>query len=118
MMREKNKEAMMKAIDADLEKMRNDHAEFFGQKRVVILLASLARYSKERGEGSNVINLINKLDLLIKDLRNCGYTDMFGEKDAFMYILNFIRDKWEQDIVKVENWEQFWEQYLRSDDEY
>ena len=28
-----NKEAMMKAINADLEKMRDDHAEFFGQKR-------------------------------------------------------------------------------------
>lgn len=118
MMRDKNKEAMMKAINADLEKMRNDHAEFFGQRRVGILLASLARYSKENGEGSNVINLMNKLDLLIKDLRKCGYTDMFGKKDPFMYILNFIRDKWEQDIVKVENWEQFWEQYLRSDDEY
>ena len=113
-----NKEAMMKAINTDLEKMREQHAEFFGQKRVVILLASLARYSKERGDGSNVINLINRLDLLIKDLRNCGYTDMFGEKDPFMYILKFIRDKWEPDIVKVENWEQFWEQYLRSDDEY
>ena len=118
MMREKNKEAMMKFINADLEKMRDEHAEFFGQRRVVIILASLARYSKERGEGSNVINLINKLDLLIKDLRNCGYTDIFGEKDAFMYILKFIRDNWEQDIVKVENWEQFWEKYLRSDDEY
>ena len=117
-MREKNKEAMMKAINADLEKMRDEHAEFFGQKEVVILLASLARYSKERGEGSNVINLINKLDLLIKDLRNCGYTDMFGENDAFMYILKFIEKNWEQDIVKVENWEQFWKQYLRSDDEY
>lgn len=117
MMRKKNKEAMMKAINADLEKLRDEYAEFFGQRRVVILLASLARYSKERGEGSNVINLINKLDLLIKDLRECGYTDMFGEKDAFMYILKFIEKNWEQDIVKVENWEQFWEQYLRSDDE-
>ena len=117
-MRKKNKEAMMKAINADLEKLRDEYAEFFGQRRVVILLASLARYSKERGEGSNVINLINKLDLLIKDLRECGYTDMFGEKDAFMYILKFIEKNWEQDIVKVENWEQFWEQYLRSDDEY
>ena len=116
-MRKKNKEAMMKAINADLEKLRDEYAEFFGQRRVVILLASLARYSKERGEGSNVINLINKLDLLIKDLRECGYTDMFGEKDAFMYILKFIEKNWEQDIVKVENWEQFWEQYLRSDDE-
>ena len=56
--------------------------------------------------------------LLIKDLRKCGYTDMFGEKDPFMYILKFIEKNWEQDIVKVENWEQFWEQYLRSDDEY
>ena len=118
MMRDKNKEAMMKAINADLQKMRDEHAEFFGQKRVVILLASLAKYSKERGDGSNVINLINKLDLLIKDLRKCGYTDIFGEKDAFMYILKFIEKEWEQDIVKVENWEQFWEQYLRSDDEY
>ena len=113
-----NKELFIKAINDDLEKMRNDHAEFFGQKRVIILLASLARYSKERGEGSDVIKLLTKLDIVLNDLRKCGYTDMFGEKDPFMYILNFIRDKWEQDIVKVENWEQFWEKYLRSDDEY
>ena len=118
MMREKNKELMMKAINADLEKMRDEHAEFFGQRRVVILLASLARYSKERGEGSDAIKLMTKLDVVLSDLRKCGYTDIFGEKDAFMYILKFIRDKWEQDIVKVENWEQFWEQYLRSDDDY
>ena len=113
-----NKEANMKAIDNYLNEIREKHAEFFGQRRVVILLASLARYSKECGEGSDVIKLLKKLDIVISDLRKCGYTDMFGEKDAFMYILNFIRDKWEQDIVKVENWEQFWERYLRSDDEY
>lgn len=111
-----NKENM-KAIDNYLNEIREQHAEFFGQKRVVILLASLARYSKERGDGSDVIKLLTKLDIVLSDLRKCGYTDMFGEKDPFMYILNFIRDKWEQDIVKVENWEQFWEQYLRSDDE-
>ena len=47
-----NKELFIKAINDDLEKMRNDHAEFFGQKRVVILLASLARYSKSRKLGA------------------------------------------------------------------
>ena len=113
-----NIEANMKSIDNYLDEIREKHAEFFGQKRVVILLASLARYSKERGEGSDVIKLLTKLDIVLNDLRKCGYTEMFGEKDAFQYILNFIRDKWEQDIVKVENWEQFWEKYLRSDDEY
>ena len=118
MMREKNKEALMKSIDNYLDEIREKHAEFFGQKRVVILLASLARYSKEHGEGSDVIKLLNKLYIVLSDLRKCGYRDMFGEKDPFMYILRFIRDKWEQDIVKVENWEQFWENYLRSDDEY
>ena len=35
-----------------------------------------------------------------------------------MKFIKGLDDKWEQDIVKVENWEQFWEQYLRSDDEY
>lgn len=118
MMLDKNKKLMMKAIDNYLDEIREKHAEFFGQKRVVILLASLARYSEEKGDGSDVIKLLNKLYIVLSDLRKCGYTDMFGEKDPFMYILRFIRDKWEQDIVKVENWEQFWENYLRSDDEY
>ena len=112
-----NKENM-KAIDNYLDEIREQHAEFFGQRRVVILLASLARYSKECGDGSDVIKLLTKLDIVLNDLRKCGYTDMFGKKDPFMYILRFIEKEWEQDIVKVENWEQFWEQYLRSDDEY
>ena len=112
-----NKE-LMKSIDNYLNEIREQHAQKKKKKRVVILLASLARYSTERGEGSDVIKLLTKLDIVLNDLRKCGYTDMFGEKDPFMYILRFIRDKWEQDIVKVENWEQFWENYLRSDDEY
>ena len=52
------------------------------------LLKLLARY-KTGQEGSNVINLVNKLDLLIKDLHN------FGEKNAYAYIANFISKNWE-----------------------
>ena len=47
-----NIEANMKAIDNYLDEIREQHAEFFGQKRVVILLASLARYSKSRKLGA------------------------------------------------------------------
>lgn len=106
-----NKEAILKAINDDLEKMRVEYGEFFTQKNVVIILSLLARYKKEL-PGTNVINLINKLDLLLQDLRKCGYTDDFGAKDPFLYILKFIQNKWKQDIVKVENWEQFWADYL------
>ena len=52
------------------------------------LLKLLSRYHKGQ-EGSNVINLTNKLDLLIKDLHN------FGEKNAYAYIANFITNNWE-----------------------
>ena len=106
-----DKKAFLKEIDNDLEKMRQEHGQFFTQKNVVILLALLAKYKKEQS-GTNVINLINKLDLLIKDLRHYGYNDMFGAKDPFMYIVRFIENKWEPDIVKVESWGQFWTDYM------
>ena len=54
----------------------------------------LARY-KTGQEGSNVINLVNKLDLLIKDLHN------FGEKNAYAYIANFISKNWENKNEKT-----------------
>lgn len=84
-----NKELFIKAINDDLEKMRQESRRFFTETDIMNLLKLLARY-KTGQEGSNVINLANKLDLLIKDLHN------FGEKDAYAYIANFIRNNWEK----------------------
>lgn len=83
-----NKELFIKAINDDLEKMRQESRRFFTETDIMNLLKLLARY-KTGQEGSNVINLANKLDLLIKDLHN------FGEKNAYAYIANFIRNNWE-----------------------
>ncbi|WP_086270086.1 hypothetical protein [Campylobacter devanensis] len=84
-----NKELFIKAINDDLEKMRQDSRRFFTEVDMMNLLKLLSRYHKGQ-EGSNVINLANKLDLLIKDLHN------FGEKNAYVYIANFIRNNWEK----------------------
>ena len=82
-----NKELFIKAINDDLEKMRQESRRFFTEIDMMNLLKLLARY--KTGQGSNVINLANKLDLLIKDLHN------FGEKNAYAYIANFISKNWE-----------------------
>ena len=84
-----NKELFIKAINDDLEKMRQESRRFFTETDIMNLLKLLARY-KTGQEGSNVINLANKLDLLVKDLQN------FGEKNAYAYIANFIRNNWEK----------------------
>lgn len=83
-----NKELFIKAINDDLEKLKQESEAFFTADEIIILLKLLARY-KTGQEGSNVINIVNKLDLLAKDLRN------FGEKDAYAYIANFFRNNWE-----------------------
>ena len=83
-----NKELFIKAINDDLEKMRQESRRFFTEIDMINLLKLLARY-KTGQEGSNVINLANRLDLLIKDL------EKFGEKNAYAYIANFIRNNWE-----------------------
>ena len=83
-----NKELFIKAINDDLEKMRQESRRFFTETDMMNLLKLLARYHKGQ-DGSNVINLANKLDLLIKDLHN------FGEKNAYAYIANFISKNWE-----------------------
>ena len=83
-----NKELFIKAINDDLEKMRQESRQFFTEIDIMNLLKLLARY-KIGEEGSNVINLANKLDLLIKDLHN------LGEKNAYAYITNFISKNWD-----------------------
>lgn len=83
-----NKELFIKAINDDLEKMRQESRRFFTEVDIMNLLKLLARY-KTGQESSNVINLVNRLDLLVKDL------EKFGEKNAYAYIANFIRNNWE-----------------------
>ena len=83
-----NKELFIKAINDDLEKMRQESRRFFTEVDMMNLLKLLSRYRRGQ-DGSNVINLANKLDLLVKDLQN------FGEKNAYAYIANFIRNNWE-----------------------
>ena len=83
-----NKKLFIKAINDDLEKMRQESRRFFTEVDMMNLLKLLSRYRRGQ-DGSNVINLANKLDLLVKDLHN------FGEKDAYAYIANFIRNNWE-----------------------
>lgn len=87
-MNKEYKKLFIKAINDDLEKLRQDSEQFFTADDMIFLLKLLARYS--RGQiGSNVINLINKLDLLVGDL------EKFGEKDACLYVENFIKNNWE-----------------------
>lgn len=83
-----NKELFIKAINDDLEKMRQESRRFFTEIDMMNLLKLLSRYHKGQ-DGSNVINLANRLDLLVKDL------EKFGEKNAYAYIANFIRNNWE-----------------------
>ncbi len=83
-----NKELFIKAINDDLEKMRQESRRFFTEIDMINLLKLLARY-KTGQEGSNVINLANRLDLLVKDL------EKFGEKNAYAYIANFVSNNWE-----------------------
>lgn len=83
-----NKELFIKAINDDLEKIRQESRRFFTETDIMNLLKLLARYHMGQ-DGSNVINIVNKLDLLVKDLQN------FGEKNAYAYIANFVRNNWE-----------------------
>ena len=89
-----NKELFIKAINDDLEKMRQESRQFFTEIDIINLLKLLARYRTGQ-EGSNVINLANKLDLLIKDLHN------FGEKNAYAYIADFISKNWDNKNEKL-----------------
>lgn len=69
--------------------MRQESRQFFTETDMMNLLKLLARYKTDQ-EGSNVINLVNRLDLLVKDLQK------FGEKNAYAYIANFVRNNWEK----------------------
>ena len=89
-----NKELFIKAINDDLEKTRQESRRFFTKTDIMNLLKLLARY-KTGQEGSNVINLANRLYLLVKDL------EKFGEKNAYAYIANFIRNNWENNNGKT-----------------
>lgn len=83
-----NKE-LLKEIDDDLEKMRQESEPFFTELEATILLKLLDRYSEEQG-GANTINLIDELVLLISDSK-----DLVGlsKESTFMYVVNFIRNK-------------------------
>lgn len=82
-----NKDLFIKSINDDLEKMRQSFQPYFSGDDILILLKLLARYNRKQ-EGSNVINLVNKLDLLVGDLKE------LGEKDAYMYIMDLIKNNW------------------------
>lgn len=82
-----NRELFIKSINDDLEKLRQESEAFFTTDEVVILLHLVARYNRG-DEGSNAINIANKLDLLMRDLK------AFGEKNALNYIENFIKANW------------------------
>lgn len=82
-----NRELFIKSINNDLEKLRQESEVFFTADEVAILLHLVARYSRG-DEGSNVINIANKLDLLMRDLK------VFGKKNALNYIENFIKANW------------------------
>lgn len=82
-----SKELFIKSINDDLEKLRQESEAFFTADEMIILLKLVARY-RRGDEGSNAINIANKLDLLMRDLK------VFNEKSALNYIENFIKDNW------------------------
>lgn len=82
-----NRELFKISINEDLENMIKGSKEYFSKDEILILLRLLDRYRREH-EYSSVINLINKLDLLMRDLK------MIGEKDAFLYMQKFVKDNW------------------------
>ena len=82
-----NREFFKISINEDLENMIKVSKEYFSKDEILILLRLLDRYRRGH-EYSSVINLINKLDLLMRDLK------MIGEKDAFLYMQKFIKDNW------------------------
>ena len=82
-----NKELFKISINEDLENMIKGSKEYFSKDEILILLRLLDRYRRGH-EYSNVINLINKLDLLMRDLK------MIGEKDTFLYMQKFVKDNW------------------------
>ena len=82
-----NRELFIKSINDDLEKLRQESEAFFTADEMMILLKLVARYSRG-DEGSNAINIANKLDLLMRDLK------MVGEKNALNCIEKFIKNNW------------------------
>ena len=82
-----NKELFIKSINDDLEKLRQESEAFFTADEMIILLKLVSRYSRGN-EGSNAINIANKLDLLMRDLK------MVGEKNALNCIEKFIKNNW------------------------
>lgn len=76
-----------KSINDDLEKLKQESKEYFSCDDILILLKLLSRYNRGE-EGSNIINIANKLDLLMRDLK------MLGEKNALNYIEEFIKNNW------------------------
>lgn len=84
-----NKELFKISINEDLENMIKVSKGYFSKDEILILLRLLDRYRRGH-EYSSVINLMNKLDLLMRDLK------MIGEKDTFLYMQKFVKDNWER----------------------
>lgn len=87
-----NKELSIKSINYDLEKMKQDSRPFFGKNEMITLLSLLSRYDRDFIV-SNVANIIDKLDLIIRDLKELD--DEILDEDNFMYVANFIRKNWQ-----------------------
>lgn len=83
------KELFIKSINDDLEKLRNESEPFFTANDIVLLIKLLIRDRTNKKGGGILINTINRLDLLTRDLEKCG------ETDPYLYVINFIKNNWD-----------------------
>ncbi|TWO22593.1 hypothetical protein YZ82_01370 [Campylobacter hyointestinalis] len=92
-----NEELSIKLINYELEKMKQDSHPFFGKNEMITLLSLLSRYDRDFIV-SSVANIIDKLDLIIRDLEKLRdlekFDDEFNDEGNFMYVANFIRKNW------------------------
>lgn len=91
-----DKEISIKLINYELEKIKQDSHPFFSKNEMITFLSLLSRYDRDFIV-SNVANIIDKLDLIIKDLENhrIMMPDLLDEDEGnFMYVAKFIRNNW------------------------
>ncbi len=86
-----SKELSIKLINYELEKMKQDSHPFFGKNEMITLLSLLSRYDRDFIV-SSVANIIDKLDLIIRDLKELD--DEILDEGNFVYVANFIRNNW------------------------
>lgn len=84
-----NRELFIKSINDDLEKLRNESEPFFTANDMILLIKLLIRDRTNKKSGGILINTINRLDLLTRDLEKCG------ETDPYLYVINFIENNWD-----------------------